>query len=196
MLVGHSQHSSLTMALRSAPRFALPNPVGDETGLLLLLASLDQVRQRQRDVEQGWQIWGRRAAMGLVQAEGADAALAAIRDGEASDALVLGPLPVQASLATVIGELPPIPHTLGLVKGAPHEPQARRLLAWLTSADAAAAVEGGGGLSGWPAQENGLAVVAASSRPLDVGWGFDQYRSVRAEWGRKPWAVRVPASGR
>jgi ABC-type Fe3+ transport system substrate-binding protein len=161
---------------------ALPDPARSEVGVMLLLAMLDRAR-RQGGAPDPWTVWSRRAAEGtLLLTDGPDTALEALAGGRASHALVPGPAAASGAPGTPLMGLAPVPNAVGLVRGAPHEAQARALLAWLVGGDAAASVAGAGGLSPWAADTNGLATLRAAAPPLDVDWTFGQYRAVRQRW--------------
>lgn len=163
---------------------AVPNPLRSETGMLLLLATMDQEPRPAEVGARGWDWWELRSQRGITLANSPDEALALASAGSASHALVLSSVPSRPGATPVTG-LPAIPHTMAILTRAPHLKAARELVDWLSGPEGGAAVQANGGLSAWHAPTNGLDSYSATVPALDVAWAFGQYRRSRTEWARK-----------
>jgi ABC-type Fe3+ transport system substrate-binding protein len=172
----------------AVPRLAMPDPLRHESGLMALLVTRDRFRHEHRtDVgpESGWDWWLQRAHVGLELTEDAVGAVAAVRTGRATHALVLGAPEDGTSQAVPVQGLAPVPNAVALVKGAPHADSARTLLDWLVGPDGAAVVNDLGSLSPWHADANGLRRLAQTAPPLDVGWTLQRARATRTDWASR-----------
>jgi hypothetical protein len=170
------------------PRLAMPDPLRHEAGLMAVLVTLDRFRHEHlTDVghESAWDWWLQRARFGLEVTDDAAGAVAAVRGGLATHALVLGAPDDGTSQGVPVRGLAPVPNTVGLVKGAPHADLARTLLDWLVGPDGAAVVRDLGSLSPWHADANGLRRLAQAAPPLDVGWTLQRARATRSAWGSR-----------
>jgi ABC-type thiamine transport system substrate-binding protein len=172
----------------AVPRVALPDPVRTEVGLFVVLATLDRLRQdpwTDNEAERGWTWWAQRARVGLEVTEDAESAVAAVRRGLATHALVLSSSEDGTSQDYPLRGLAPMPNAVGLVKGAPHADLARTLLDWLVGPYSGATVRSLGGLSPWHADANGLRRLVEAAPPLDVGWTFTRARPTRSGWASR-----------
>jgi ABC-type Fe3+ transport system substrate-binding protein len=158
--------------LQAAARVSMADPERSEIGMAALLAVLDQARQAQNDVEQGWSWWQRRVLAGATLTEDDATALDAQRQTRVSHALTLG------QGGAPLKGLAPLPHAIGLASGSRNVDDARRLLDWLVGPQASAP------LSAWQADSNGVAAALDAAPPLDVDWATRQYASVRARWAK------------
>jgi ABC-type Fe3+ transport system substrate-binding protein len=171
-IAGEPAVSSLA-ELGSVPRLALADPERSESGMALLLATLDRARQVDGDPERGWAWWQQRARNGLALFEDeADARAASEPGGGASHAIT------RSEAGPALPGLAPIPNAAGLAKSARDPDAARKLLDWLTGEQAAASLR----LSPWQAASNGLRSAFAAAPPLDVDWATQQYAAARRRW--------------
>ena len=187
---GASATSSFAAILGSTEKIALPDPLRSEIGLFLGLATLDQDRRARGDPSPAWDGW-QRIVPRLTLTDDVPNALAALGSGQAGTAIGLGETG-STQPGTALTDLPLIPNTASLVAGAPHAVQAIQLLDWLSSPDARAAGEAGGGLSPWAASANGLDALAASGGALDVEWTLAQYGATRRQWESRGFSPPVP----
>src|SRR5579859_191830 len=166
---------STVQDLGSVASLALADPERSEAGLSILLATLDHARQAESDVERGWTWWQARVRRGVQLAEDDAGAIALVSDTGASHALTL------AETGSAPVGLAPLPHAIGLAASSRNVDAARRLLDWLTSAEAGARL----GLSPWQAAGTGqLQALLSAAPPLDVEWCRQQYVSARVHWAQ------------
>jgi ABC-type Fe3+ transport system substrate-binding protein len=164
--------------LASVPKLALADPERSEAGMHVLLATLDQARQAQGDVEQGWSWWQQRVRGGVMLTEDDPRAVALVGEGGATHALSV------VQTAAPLGGLAPIPNAIGLAASSRNVDAARRMLDWLTGEAAGAALA----RSPWQASTNGLAQQLAAAPPLDVQWCQRQYTAARQRWAASGFA--------
>jgi ABC-type Fe3+ transport system substrate-binding protein len=162
--------------LTNVPKLALADPERSESGLIILVCTLDLARQAESDAERGWAWWQQRARTGLVLAEDDAGALAMVGDAGASHALSLS----SADVGSPVVGLAPIPNAVGVAASARNVDAARRLVDWLVGESAA----GGLRLSPWQAASNGLAALASAAPVLDVDWCRQQYTAARRRWAQ------------
>jgi ABC-type Fe3+ transport system substrate-binding protein len=154
---------------------ALADPERSESGLATLLATLDRARQAEADIERSWAWWQQRMRSGVQLTEDDQSAVASVGEGGISHALTLA-----EAGAPLVG-LPPLPHAIGLAAGSRNADAARRLLDWVTGAEAGALVR----LSPWQAANKGsLQALLAAAPPLDVEWGRQHYAATRNRWAQ------------
>jgi ABC-type Fe3+ transport system substrate-binding protein len=167
--------------LTAVAGLAVADPERSETGLSMLLATLDRARQAEADVERGWAWWQQRVRQGAQLAEDDAGAVELVGDPSVSHALTL----TEAGAALV--GLAPLPHAIGLAASSRNADAARRLLDWLTGKDAGAALR----LSPWQAASNGLQPLLSAAPTLDVDWCRQQYAAARARWAQSGFGPSV-----
>ena len=161
---------------------ACADPERSESGMAILLATLDRARQVESDVERGWAWWQQRMRRGVQLTEDDQGAQALVGDGGVSHALTL------AEVGAALVGLPALPHAVSLAASSRNVDDARRLLDWLSGPDAGALLP----LSPWTAQSNGrLQTLQAAAPPLDVEWGRQQYTAARMRWAQSGFAPIV-----
>ncbi len=154
---------------------ALADPERSESGMGTLLATLDRARQAESDVERGWAWWQQRMRRGVHLTEDDPGAVASVGEGGVSHALTM------AEAGSPLVGLAPLPHAIGLTAVSRNADAARRLLDWLTGAEAGALLR----LSPWQAASNGgLQTLLAAAPALDVDWGHQQYTAARNRWAQ------------
>ena len=170
----------------AAPRLAVADPERSEVGLSILLASLDRARQSDGDVERGWTWWQQRAERALVLAEDDAEATATLDDASASHVLTL------TAGSTPVAGLAPIPNAIGIAASSRNVDEARALLDWLTSLEAASSLS----LSPWQASANGLDALVKAAPPLDVEWARQQYSAARQRWAQSAFGPHLQTQTR
>jgi len=172
-VVGPTGASSL-QDLAGVPRLAIADPERAESGLSIVLATLDRARQVEGDVERGWTWWQQRAQSGLMLAEDEAGAVGMVGEGGASHALSL------ADTAAVVPGLAPLPNAVSLGANARNVDAARHVLDWLTSDATGTALK----FSPWRAATNGLQALLSAAPPLDIDWCRQQYAPTRRRWSQ------------
>src|SRR5216683_2863469 len=130
--------------LAAVTGLALADPERSESGMGILLVTLDRARQVESDVERGWAWWQQRMR-GVQLTEDDPGAVASVGEGGVSHALTM------AEAGSPLVGLAPLPHAIGLTAVSRNADAARRLLDWLTGAEAGALLR----LSPWQAASNG-----------------------------------------
>jgi ABC-type Fe3+ transport system substrate-binding protein len=161
--------------LAAVNTLALADPERSESGMGTLLAILDRARQAESDVERGWAWWQQRMRRGVHLTEDDPGAVASVGESGVSHALTM------AEAGSPLVGLPPVPHAIGLTAASRNADAARRLLDWLTGADAGALLR----LSPWQTASNGgLQTLLSAAPALDVEWGHQQYTAARKRWAQ------------
>lgn len=170
--------------LTSAPRIALADPERSETGLSVVLATLDRARQVDGDVEHAWQWWADRARRGLVLAGDDDGAARETGQRGVSHALLV------SETANPLAGLAPIPHAVSITASTRNLDGARALMDWLLGESAAALVR----VSPWTLGGGALAALVNTAPILDVEWARQNYSATRARWTQSGLGAALPAS--
>jgi ABC-type Fe3+ transport system substrate-binding protein len=166
------------------PRIALADPERSETGLTIVLATLDRARQVDGDVERGWQWWAARAQQGLVLTGDDDAATREAGQRGVSHALSL------SETANPLAGLAPIPHAVSVTASTRNLDAARALVDWLVGESAAGAVR----ISPWTVGAGPLAALVNSAPALDIEWARQSYTATRGRWSQSGFGAALPAS--
>lgn len=170
--------------LTSMPKLALADPERSETGLGVVLTTLDRARQVDGDVERGWQWWAARAQRGLVLTGDDDSATREAGQRGVSHALFL------SETANPLAGLAPIPHAVSVTASTRNLDAARVLVDWLVGESAAALVR----ISPWTLGATPLAPLVSSAPALDVEWARQSYTATRARWSQSGFSAALPAS--
>jgi ABC-type Fe3+ transport system substrate-binding protein len=160
--------------LGAVPGLAFADPERSEVGLSILLATLDQARQINSDVEGAWTWWQQRMATGVTLTEDDAGAVALVGEGGVTHALTL------AESGSPLAGLAPLPHAIGLAASSRNADAARRLLDGLTGEEVGVLLR----LSPWQAATNGLQGLLSAAPPLDVEWCRQQYIATRRRWAQ------------
>lgn len=166
------------------PRIALADPERSETGLSVVLATLDRSRQVDGDVERGWQWWAARSQRGVVLAGDDDAATSEAGHRGVSHALVL------SETAPPLAGLAPIPHAVSVTASTRNLDAARALVDWLVGESAAGLVR----LSPWTIGRGPLGDAVRSAPALDVEWARQSYTATRKRWSQSGFGAALPTS--